>query len=489
MSGETAVLEVDIPGPVGNGNGSRSEDLSNGSTSFEGSVIASPSIESFSTLPDQEDLDFSLDSEAGDLQVRVDNPQKHLDTLETYVSFRICTRVNVVSRIEFKESEYVVRRRYNDFVWLRHKLVESFPTHLVPPLPGKHTLLAQLDRYSKSFVLARLGMLHRFMVRVVSHPVLSYNSSLYVFLTANPSEFLIHRKSGPGILGRVTDSLQNLTTTYMVRQGSTEFDSARDYINTLGEKLGQLEKFGRRLHKERLAYQGELVQFHEIFSLWATSEPELSPLLKSIASAFERNTEAQQQILLDSFSPNFEQPLKEYLLYIDAVKEALQRRDLVQIEYEAAVDELNKKRNEKELLVNSDGAPSGSSSAFNLWKNPSEARQEKIEKLSQLIPNLVRQAEANQDKMQCANENLRSDLDRWNIGKKKDLRSLLLNMATQQMKFYENVLASWEQVIPEVKCNSRAATSSTTERILNPMIKQAASCNSAGSLNLPVPSL
>lgn len=58
--------------------------------------IASPSIESFSTLPDQEDLEFSLDADAGDLQVRVDNPQKHLDTLETYVSFRICTRVNMV---------------------------------------------------------------------------------------------------------------------------------------------------------------------------------------------------------------------------------------------------------------------------------------------------------------------------------------------------------------------------------------------------------
>lgn len=32
------------------------------------------------------------------------------------------------------------------------------------------------------------------------------------------------------------------------------------------------------------------------------------------------------------------------------MKEALQRRDAVQIEYELAVDELNKKRNEKEQV-------------------------------------------------------------------------------------------------------------------------------------------
>ena len=63
-------------------------------------------------------------------------------------------------------------------------------------------------------------------------------------------EFLIHRKSGPGILGRVTDSLQNLTTTYLVRQHSPEFDSVRDYASTFGEKLGQLEKVGRRIYKE-----------------------------------------------------------------------------------------------------------------------------------------------------------------------------------------------------------------------------------------------
>nr|CAD7398035.1 unnamed protein product [Timema cristinae] len=36
------------------------------------------------------------------------------------------------SRAEFDDMEYVARRRYNDFVWLRQKLVEAFPTHLIP---------------------------------------------------------------------------------------------------------------------------------------------------------------------------------------------------------------------------------------------------------------------------------------------------------------------------------------------------------------------
>lgn len=56
--------------------------------------IASPSIDSFSTLPDQEISDFQTDSR--DLQVKVDNPQKHLETLETYITFRITTRVSII---------------------------------------------------------------------------------------------------------------------------------------------------------------------------------------------------------------------------------------------------------------------------------------------------------------------------------------------------------------------------------------------------------
>lgn len=67
--------------------------------------------------------------ENSDLCVKIDNPQKHLDTLETYITFRITTKV---ARIEFTDNEYVVRRRYNDFLWLRQKLIEQHPFCIIP---------------------------------------------------------------------------------------------------------------------------------------------------------------------------------------------------------------------------------------------------------------------------------------------------------------------------------------------------------------------
>lgn len=44
-----------------------------------------------------------------------------------------------------------------------------------------------------------------------------------------------------------------------------------------------------------------------------------------------------------------------------------------------------------------------------------------------------------QDKLECASENLRADLDRWHDEKKADLKKLFLALANQQMKCYEQV--------------------------------------------------
>ncbi|KAK7872738.1 hypothetical protein R5R35_011873 [Gryllus longicercus] len=460
---ETAVLEVssEYKTSVMKKQDSKETDImSNCSASLEGSVVASPSIESFSTLPDQDMSEFGLDSR--DLQVKVDNPQKHLETLETYITFRITTRT---SRAEFDETEYVVRRRYNDFVWLRQKLVDAFPTHLIPPLPGKHTLLAQLDRYSKEFIIARMALLHRFLNRVANHPVLSCNQSVKVFLTAKPSEFAIHRKSRQGLLGRMSSSFHNLAAVYMMRQRPAEFDQVRDYVATLGDKLLSVEKVSQRIQKERQDYLYELHQMHPIYTLWSASEPELSPALLAMASAVERNAQSQQHVLV-TFTTTIAQPLKEYLLYIDAVKEALARRDSVQIEYELTVDDLKKKRIEKEqLMANEQQSVGASGGGFSLggtslWKSAGEMREDKLQKLAQSIPQLVKQVEENQDKVECANENLRADLERWHSEKKNDIKKLFLALANQQIKYYEQCLAAWEEVLPDIKGGDISSTQS-----------------------------
>lgn len=106
--------------------------------------VASPSIESFSTLPEAEGS-LNLCDEPPDLIVRIDSPEKHFDLLDTYILFRVTTKT---SRPEFKFNNYCVKRRYNDFVWLRNNLVAEYPTHFVPVRAGSTC-------YTRSFNLTR----------------------------------------------------------------------------------------------------------------------------------------------------------------------------------------------------------------------------------------------------------------------------------------------------------------------------------------------
>lgn len=442
---DSAVLQVSSMAAGGlNKQESRDTDfLSNYSTSVEGSVVASPSIDSFSTLPEQEISDFPMDSR--DLQVKVDNPQKHLETLETFITFRITTRT---SRPEFEETEYTVRRRYNDFIWLRQKLVDTYPTHIIPPMPGKHTLLAQLDRYSKEFIMARMKLLHGFLNRVVNHPILSCDKSLCIFLTAKPAEFSIHRKSRSNVLVKMTDSLQNMASVYTIKQRHLEFEQVRDYCIALADKLSSIDKISHRIHKERQEYLVELHQLHPIFTLWATSEPELNPILIAIAKAIESNAAAHQTVL-DS-SPD---DTREYLAYIEAVRDTLARRDSMQIEYELTVEDLAKKRQEKDQLTGP-GSRSSNSQGWggSLWKG--ESRDEKLERVGQAIPRLGKRVEHLQDRVECANENLRSDLERWNKEKKSDLKAMLISMADQQILHYQHCMNAWEDVLAGLKLDN-----------------------------------
>lgn len=80
----------------------------------------------------------------------------------------------------------MVRRRYSDFEWLRQQLALCYPTLVVPPLPEKHSLFEQIDRYDRDFICSRMLLLHRFLNRVADHPVLSCDKKYQAFLIDTP---------------------------------------------------------------------------------------------------------------------------------------------------------------------------------------------------------------------------------------------------------------------------------------------------------------
>jgi sorting nexin-7/30 len=101
------------------------------------------------------------------------------------------------SRGEFDSSEFEVRRRYQDFLWLKGKLEEAHPTLIIPPLPEKFIVKGMVERFNEDFIETRRKALHKFLNRIADHPTLTFNEDFKGFLTAQAWELSSHKKQGP----------------------------------------------------------------------------------------------------------------------------------------------------------------------------------------------------------------------------------------------------------------------------------------------------
>ena len=88
------------------------------------------------------------------MSIQVTDPvREHEGSKDQYVSYAAKTQTNLPA---FPRKQVVVRRRFQDFVFLREYLVKNFPASIVPPIPDKHRLeYIKGDRFAPEFVEKR----------------------------------------------------------------------------------------------------------------------------------------------------------------------------------------------------------------------------------------------------------------------------------------------------------------------------------------------
>ncbi|XP_066507196.1 sorting nexin-30 [Hoplias malabaricus] len=391
LSAEEPVL---LPSP----DGGNAKDLSlpNGNT------VDTSSPASSSSLLNRLQLDDDLDGETRDLFVTVDDPKKHVSTMETYITYRVSTKT---TRTEFDLPEYSVRRRYQDFDWLRNKLEDSQPTHLIPPLPEKFVMKGVVDRFSEEFVETRRKALDKFLKRVADHPVLSFNEHFNVFLSAKD----LNKRQGLALLSKMGESVKYVTGGYKLRARPLEFAAMGDYLDVFTQKLGTIDRIAQRIIKEQSEYLVELREYGPVYSSWSSFEDVLQEPLEGVAGCVANCCSALEE-LTEDMSEDFLPVLREYILYIESMKNVLKKRDQVQAEYEAKLEAVAF-REDKKTPVPTD-----------------------VEKC--------------QDRVECFNADLKADWDRWQNNKRQDFRQLLTGMADKNIQYYEKCLAVWESLIP-----------------------------------------
>ena len=76
------------------------------------------------------ELGFTADEESfmdqgeGKLKITVGNPEKSQTPMESFITYEVKTETD---RIEYSVQQSTIRRRYQDFVWLKTKFEENHP--------------------------------------------------------------------------------------------------------------------------------------------------------------------------------------------------------------------------------------------------------------------------------------------------------------------------------------------------------------------------
>ncbi|XP_007541187.1 sorting nexin-7 isoform X2 [Poecilia formosa] len=347
-----------------------------------------------------------------DIFVTVDNPESHISAIETFITYRVVTRTTCS---EFDSSEYEVRRRYQDFLWLKSRLEENYPTLIIHPLPEKFVMKSMVERFNDDFIETRRKALHRFLNRIADHPILSCSHHFKVFLTEE--ELAPHRKLGPGFLSRMSETMRAMANSVRgLRSKLEEFAVMQAYVDDFSNKMCSVDKVTNRIIKEHREYMDELKQYGPTYFQWAESEELLAEPLKGVGSCVERcskETEEQIQHLSEVLVPT----LHEYVLCADTLKAVMRRRDNIQAEFEAKNEALASRTTDKEMAV------ATATGGLNDKERESKKLQEEVDDLA--------------DRVEQANNALRGDWSRWRTSMRADLKSAFISTAAKNVDYYE----------------------------------------------------
>ncbi|KAM9245254.1 sorting nexin-7 isoform 1-T1 [Dugong dugon] len=296
-------------------------------------------------------IKFEDEPDLKDLFITVDEPESHVTTIETFITYRIVTKT---SRGEFDSSEFEVRRRYQDFLWLKGRLEEAHPTLIIPELSS-------------------------------------------------------HKKQGPGLLSRMGQTVRAVASSMRgVKNRPEEFMDMNNFIETFNQKINLIDKISQRIYKEEREYFEEMKEYGPIHILWSASEEDLVDSLKGVASCIDKCCKATEKRMF-GLSETLLPVVHEYVLYSETLMGVMKRRDQIQAELDSKVEALTCKKADIEPLT------------------------EEIGKL--------------EDKVECANNALKADWERWKQNMQNEIKSAFTDMAEENISYYEQCLATWESFL------------------------------------------
>lgn len=396
----------------------------------------------------------------------VKDPLKELpETKDAYVSYLVSAKTNLPI---FSSQTPSVRRRFQDFVFLRDHLVKDFPACVVPVLPDKHRLeYITGDRFSPEFMERRRLELHRFLQRIARHPMLQRSTLLRAFLESTEWHVYMHQhlahppgpEPAPGLIDNISDTLLNAFAR--VRKPDERFLEMRESVDKFEDGLVLSERLWNRI---RGRTNDLMTDYHDL----AVAVQGLGFLESGITDPLNHfsNTLLEFSALLRHKTQTSTDPflvhLHSLLTYSHANRAVLKLRDQKQLDFEELSDYLSGVTLERDRLSAIISGHAGSSglglSAYLKDKvdairgaDDDRSRVEKMRKLDIKIKELQDAVTTAHETSDAFSDETLREQKIFQHTKEAEMKEMLSNLADGEIEFYQSAIDEWDRIIPIIQ--------------------------------------
>ncbi|ORY97957.1 hypothetical protein BCR43DRAFT_490623 [Syncephalastrum racemosum] len=279
----------------------------------------------------------------------------------------------VVYLVRFEDK--TAERRYSDFDSFRQALTRLYPDVLVPPIPEKHSLtdyyaqvptkrITDAKKDEDEIVQKRKRMLHRFLVRVASHPRLYHEHVFHRFLDGNvpwnevlnspplstlPRDMLNETSAIPQFTSSSVIPVPSLS--YALKAPDARFTTREAEVEKHVSVSTNLDRVQRRYLRRLTELSYDYAELGTVYTAIGLNETQhVAASIEKLGSVTD-TTSVKLRQLARSIQTEFSEHMQEYAQYTNIVKQVLRYRRLKQAQLEMIHDALQEKRTALDALL------------------------------------------------------------------------------------------------------------------------------------------
>jgi len=389
-----------------------------------------------------------------------DPVKEHEGTKDSYVSYCVKTRTNVPG---FPSQPVVVRRRFQDFVFLRDHLAKAFQACVVPPIPDKHRLeYIKGDRFSPEFVEHRRIDLQHFVDRIARHPTLQRSDLVLDFLQSNQWNVTMHKHiANPPGEGHTT-LLDNLSDTFInafskVRKPDERFIEMREGIDKFEEGLMAIERLANKEKNRTEDLAQDYVDMAAAYQGLGYLESGITDPLNRFAERMLDFSTLLKQLDTNSLDP-FLAHAHSLVQYSQSHRSVIKLRDQKQLDFEELSAYLSAVVAERDRLAALSTGHVGSPVGLTTYLRDKvdqlrgtddiHTRRERMRKLDGKIKELQDAVTTAHEVSTDFNEEILKEHNIFELSKKQEMKELLQTYSDGQVDMYRKAIEDWDRIIP-----------------------------------------